>query len=171
MTLEAKHFPGELATVEELFALAELYREAAQLLQQQGCRGRPLTRAPFRFAAIHALELYLNVFLLRHGHSPARLRGLQHDLGARTTLAAEAGLKLRERTAAHLATLSQSREYLVTRYGPERVATASPPNRLTATLDEVAAKVAVALTRPPAPRARPGAAGAERALGVGLPAA
>lgn len=134
-------YPGELASPQQVHALAEEYRKAAHLLLQLGKTGKPLTRAPFRMTAIHAIELYLNAVLLQHGHAPNQIRRLQHDVWARAELAMATGLLLRKRTAAHLRSLSRSREYLVTRYGPEMVATASQVNRLTATLDEVAKKV------------------------------
>lgn len=73
---------------------------------------------------------------------------MQHDLSKRTEHALEAGLRLRAKTAKHLQSLSQNREYLVTRYGPELAATASQINRLTATLEEVAVKVTVLVTLP-----------------------
>jgi hypothetical protein len=66
---------------------------------------------------------------------------LQHDLAARIDLATTSGLRLRKRTIAHLHTITDNREYLVTRYGPEMTATVSQIKRLTATLEEVAAKV------------------------------
>jgi hypothetical protein len=56
---------------------------------------------------------------------------------------------LRELTLKHLGELSESREYLVTRYGPELASTASQINRLTATLGEVAKKVGAAMKKPP----------------------
>jgi hypothetical protein len=56
------------------------------------------------------------------------------------------GLVLRKRTVAHLNKLTESREYLVTRYGPELSTSLSQINRLMATLEEVARKVT-----PPAP--------------------
>ena len=57
------------------------------------------------------------------------------------------GLSLRKRTAAHLAAIEGSREYLVTRYGPEMSGTSSQINRLTASLEEVAAKVTEIINR------------------------
>ncbi|CDX22391.1 conserved hypothetical protein [Mesorhizobium sp. ORS 3324] len=92
-------------------------------------------------AAIHAIELYLTALLLHRGHNPNQIRKMHHDLSARTKHTPAAGLRLRAKTAKHLQSLSQNREYLVTRYGPELAATASQINRLTATLEEVAAKV------------------------------
>jgi hypothetical protein len=122
-------------------ALADEYRKASQVLLALGRRGAPLTRAPFRLTAIHAVELYLNAFLLRRGHAPGQIRGLQHDLWARAELALAGGLSLRKRTAEHLRSLSAGREYLSSRYGPELAATMSQINRLVATLEEVANKV------------------------------
>jgi hypothetical protein len=48
---------------------------------------------------------------------------------------------------AHLESMTGKREYLVSRYGPEMAATVSQVNRLTATLDEVADKVAAFVNR------------------------
>lgn len=121
-----------------MLRLAEEYKNAALLLMQLARRGDPLSRAPFRLNAIHAIELYLNALLLHLGHEPSRIRGMQHDLTTRTALAIANGLKLRKRTEAHLSTMTGNREYVVSRYGPEMTATISQINRLTATLDEVA---------------------------------
>lgn len=137
-------YPGDLASPQQVHALAEEYRKASHLLLQLGRAGKPLTRAPFRLTAIQAIELYLTAALLGRGHTPAQIRKLRHDLWARTELAVAAGLSFRKGTMEHLRALSQSREYLVTRYGPEMAATASQINRLTATLDEVAKKASPA---------------------------
>lgn len=141
MAIEVRKYPGELASARQVHELAEEYRKAANHLIQLGRPGKPLTRAPFRLAAIHAVELYLTALLLHRGYGPNQIRKMQHDLSERTEHAIEAGLRLRAKTAKHLQSLSQNREYLVTRYGPELAATASQINRLTATLEEVAAKV------------------------------
>ena len=132
-------YPGEAATAAEVVALANEYRIAAQLLVQNGRPGEPRSRAPFRMVAIHAVELYLNAFLLRSGHSAGEVRGLQHNLAAR-----ELGLVLRKRTREHLHAMSQSREFLVTRYVPSGTSL-SEINRLQATLTEVAQKVSGAI--------------------------
>src|SRR6478609_7772206 len=153
MTDKVQVYPGELATAEQMLELADQYRIAANVLRQLGRPGKPLTLAPFRLSAIHAVELYLNALLLRRGNGPDRIRGFRHDLVERTELAVAAGLRLRLRTAAHLRTLSQSREYLVTRYGPEMVSTTSDVTRLTATLNEVAGKVTLLLSSPAVPKA------------------
>lgn len=99
----------------------------------RGRKGQPWTWAPARMAAIHAVELYLNALLIEKGHSAAEIRGFQHDLKKRASLPAVRALKLRERTLAHLASLSEGREYLATRYGPELSGTWSQVNRLIAT--------------------------------------
>ena len=138
-------YPGELATPDQVRRLADEYRNAAHHLLTLGRRGEPLSRAPFRFAAIHAIDLYLNAFLLHRGQDAAVVRGLQHNLAGKTDLAIESRLALRQRTIAHLHSMTTNREYLVTRYGPETTATTFQVNRLKATLDEVARKTSVEL--------------------------
>lgn len=141
--MEQRHrYPGEAATPLEIQRMAEEYRRAAELLLPTGRRGNPLSHAPFRLCAIHAVELYLNAFLLHNDYTPDKLRGLQHDLATRVELASSAGLKLRKRTILHLKQMHESREYLLTRYSPELTSTVSQLNRLNATLDELARKVA-----------------------------
>jgi len=139
-----KSCPGDAATPAQLRALADEYRAAAELLLKQRRRGAPLSDQPFRLTAIHAVELYLNAFLLGRGHSASQVRKLQHDLFARADLAFKDGLTLRRRTIQHLQSLSTAREYLVSRYAPELAATMSQLNRLAATLDEIASKVSKA---------------------------
>ncbi len=133
-------YPGESATPAEVSSLADEYRLAALLLLENGRPKEPKSRAPFRMVAIHAVELYLNAFLLHSGHDAAQIRGFQHNLAARADLAVELGLALRKRTHEHLHTMSQSREFLITRYAPS-VTSLSEINRLQATLAEVAQKV------------------------------
>jgi hypothetical protein len=91
------------------------------------------------------VELYLNAFLLAKGVDPATIGGFRHDLGERTRLASEAGLVLRKRTMAHLATLSASNEYHVISYAPELTSTLSQVNRVMATVNELSRKVRKAL--------------------------
>ena len=97
--------------------------------------------------AVHAVELYLNALLLHAGVQAARIRGLQHDLGTRATLAMGLGLKLSPGTQTHLETLTDHREYIVARYGPEQRQNLSELNRLEATLEEVAVKTIAILDR------------------------
>ena len=152
MATNSDAYPGTLATPAQIRELADAYCSAAHLLLGAGERRKPLTRAPFRLSAIHAIELYLNAFLLTHGRTAAEVRGLRHDLSARIELAVAAGLKLRVKTTDHLKSLHESREYLVMRYGPELAGTASQVNRLTATLEEIARKVTASMA-PPHPAA------------------
>lgn len=138
---DATIYPGSSASVEEIVHLAREYQAAAGTLLLNARRGKPLTRAPARLCAIHAIELYLNAFLLSLGDTPEKIRSRRHDLAERASLAREHGLRLRKKTAEHLIRLSEDREYLVSRYGPELASTLSQVNRLMATLEEVAKKV------------------------------
>jgi hypothetical protein len=133
-------YPGDLARPEDIQLLADEYKKAAQGLLPLGKKGKPLTRAPYRLVAIHAIELYLNAYLLRCGYDTSKIRALKHDLGARAQLATEKGLSLRKLTLQHIISLTDKREYLVARYGPEMSSTTSQINRLSATLDEVSQK-------------------------------
>lgn len=148
MSLEGQRFyPGEAASARQVADLADEYRQAADALLGRGRRGAPISRAPYRFMAIHAVELYLNAMLLAAGHPPVELRRMHHDLASRAELAS-AKLALRRRTLEHLLILSRTREYLTTRYDPGATA-ASELNRLAATLAEVGDKVTAFLQRPP----------------------
>jgi hypothetical protein len=134
-------YTGELASPNDICGLADEYRKAAHLLLTLGRRADPMSRAPYRLSAIHAIELYLSALLLCQGYEPARIRGMQHDLATRAELAIACGLQLKKRTTAHLSAMTGKREYLVTRYGPEMTTTISQINRLTAILEEIASKV------------------------------
>lgn len=138
-------FPGEQATALRVFQLAEAYRRASELLEPQGKRRNPLSRAPYRLVTIQAVELYLNAWLLHKGHDAKKIRGMQHNLAARAEAAIADGLKLRKLTAQHLASMTGNREYLIIRYDPEKTATVSQINRLAATLNEVAKKVSLVI--------------------------
>jgi hypothetical protein len=143
-------YPGADAGIEEVIRLAHHYRRAANdLLRLAGEKGRARV-APCRLCAVHAIELYLNAFLLKLGHPPERIRDSRHDLAVRAALANAGGLGLRRRTAIHLAAMTQDREYLVLRYDPG-MAELSPLNRLWATLDEIARKVTRAVAPPGLP--------------------
>lgn len=134
-------YPGEAASPSEVFALAEEYRLAAQSLVKMGRPRQPLSRAPGRLCAIHAIELYLNAYLLSRGMSPQEIRTHLHDLQGRSERARASGLILRKRTNEHLTKMTEEREYLISRYGPEMATTLSEINRVMATLEEVAKKV------------------------------
>ena len=64
---------------------------------------------------------------------------------------------LRERTSAHIRAIARDREYLIARYGPDCLSTASQMNRMLATLEEVARNVSRAVADATAPQriARP----------------
>ena len=134
-------YPGEEATVEQILGLASEFRNAAISLRALHRKRNALSLAPCRFAALHAIELYLNARLLLSGSDPKVVRGLQHNFAARTEKVAASGLVLRKRTAQHLSQLAGNREYLVARYSPEMATTLSQINRLMATLHEVATKI------------------------------
>lgn len=138
--MDAATYPGEGAKPDDILRLAAEYRAAAHWLLGQRRKGDAFSLAPCRLVAIHAIELYLNAFLLFSGVEQKSVRGLHHDLAQRMTLAAASGLVLRKRTAAHLLSMTGNREYLVTRYGPEMTTSLSQINRLMATLDELAKK-------------------------------
>lgn len=139
-------YPGSDASPGELIVLADFYRTAAhRLLDPAPPVRRPEEQAPGRLLAIHAVELYLNAFLLAVGQPHQWLRGCQHDLRPRVELVKAKGLVLRRRTMAHLVGMSAEREYLTVRYDPR--CDAPQLNRLIATLDEVAAKVGLRVPR------------------------
>jgi len=148
MSIEGQSFhPSEQVAPWKLLKLANEYRSAADILLPTGRRRKPLSRAPYRLVAIQAIELYLNAFMLHCGYPPGKLRALQHNLAPRALFARTNGLDLTKGTFEHLFELAASREYLVSRYDPEPGFTLSNPNRLEATLKEVAEKVAAATRR------------------------
>ncbi|OEC96944.1 hypothetical protein A9Z06_28185 [Rhizobium sp. YK2] len=118
--------------------LASRYRDAASTL---GKGVSKLNHIPQRLLALHSIELYLDALLLANGLEHETIGSFEHDFNERTRVAMDIGLVLRKRTAAHLATLSSSREYLAVSYGPETTATLSQMNRVMATLDELSLKV------------------------------
>ncbi|WP_245450346.1 hypothetical protein [Neorhizobium sp. SOG26] len=132
-------YPGSNASVREILALANSYYQAAIVLFRESQKKLvPLSSAPARMAAIHAIELYVNAFLRHEGAAPEEIRKRMHNL-AEPTLVAK--LKLRKRTALHLEEMTARREYLIARYAPERVTDHTELNRLSATLVEVMKKV------------------------------
>ncbi|WP_159832467.1 hypothetical protein [Novosphingobium sp. TCA1] len=136
-----ENYPGSCASVGQLLDLAEEYHAAHNRLVTNPNSGLPHASAPARLLAIHAIELYLNAYLLHNGVSQQIVRGLQHDLSKRTVLAIEHGLNLRKRTEAHLMKLHAAREYLSARYGPDLAETWSEMSSLAATLQDVFKKV------------------------------
>jgi hypothetical protein len=148
-------YPGKAAGVRGILNLAKQYQDSAKKLGESSSKSN---QAPRRLLALHAMELYLNAFLIAKGVDPAAICGLQHDLGKRARLASEAGLVLRKRTVAHLATLSSRNEYDAIKYALELMSTLSQVNRVMATVDELSRKVRKALrVRPQPPPALPDA--------------
>jgi hypothetical protein len=130
------------AGVRSILSLAMQYQDAANKLVEGSSTPNHLPR---RLLALHATELYLNAFLLAKGVDPNTIRGFRHDLGERARVASEAGLVLRKRTVAHLATLSASNEYHLIRYSPELTSMLSQMTQVMATVDELSRKVRKAL--------------------------
>lgn len=133
------HYPGENAQPDEILRLAHEYRAAAEHLFGKRRKRQPMSLAPCRLTAIHAIELYLNAHLVASGMSMKDVRALGHDLTARAERSRARGLVFRALTAKHLVELTGSREYLEARYDPAM--TKTQLSRLLATLGEVAAKV------------------------------
>lgn len=146
---ERPPYPGSAATVGQFIGLADEYFTAAHSLLPQVNRVSLGSSAPARLCAIHAVEMYLNAFLVFHEINHKQVRGLQHDLAQRTAMATEKGLCLRTKTQAHLLKIHDQREYLVVRYGPEQVGGLSELNRMFATLKEVSTKVKTAILKQP----------------------
>ena len=134
-------YPGDLATAAQFPKLAQEYHRAAERLREAIKPQDAISTAPFRLSAIHAIELYLNALMRHSGVEAANIRGMQHNLSKRVQPVSELGLRLRKNTAAHLVSLTQKREYLVVRYGPEQTSKTSQINRMEATLNEIAKKV------------------------------
>ncbi|MBX5135174.1 hypothetical protein HJB80_21330 [Rhizobium lentis] len=131
-------YPGSNAKPREVFDLANAYSRASILLFSEGQKQVALSIAPARMCAIHAIELYLNAFLRHEGVAPEEIRGRMHNLAEPMFVAK---FQLRKRTALHLEAMTAKREYLISRYAPERASEHTEWNRLTATLKEVMAKV------------------------------
>lgn len=151
-------FPGDEASPWQVKLLADEYHSAALLLFGEWKARNPLSQAPYRMVAIHAIELYLNALLNDRGFKVSRIRGMHHNLGERAALAMESGLRLKAKTIAHLSEMSSKREYMVTRYGPEMTEISSHLTRISSSLQDVAEKVSAAITAPAdAPAAAHGA--------------
>lgn len=142
---QTRVYPGHGATPDQVLKLANEYSRAAAILIERRTKKAPLSSAPIRFSALHAIELYLNAFLLKAGMTPSQLRGLLHDLAKRTDLALQHGLVLRNGTLKHLRELAETREYLATRYGADILSPGAEITRITATLDELNTKVSRAI--------------------------
>ncbi len=137
------YYPGDAASVPEIMELASAYHAAALTLFGDGARGRTLNRAPARLCSIHAVELYLNPFLRSRGVPNCQIRARMHNLADEDFVAT---LVLRRKTAQHLEAMTEKREYLIARYGPEVADRLTEITRLKATLGEVSKKTARVLS-------------------------
>jgi hypothetical protein len=145
-------YPGSDANAYDIARLAAEYPHAATVILVHDERREILSLAPVRMLTVHAIELYLHAFLVAVGVPPVQIRGFQHDFASKVNLAGEKGLILRRKTARHISTIAERREYLVLRYEPEQMTDRPELNRVLATLKELAEKVmpavsAAALTR------------------------
>ncbi len=132
-------YPSDRATAEQILLLAQSYRHAAQSLVAK--KGTAISRAPCRFLALHAIELYQDALLLKHGHKAAAIRKTQHNIAMRAEMAAAGGLILRRKTVEHLSAATAQREYMQMRYSDDMPATLANLNRILATLEELAEKI------------------------------
>ena len=130
-------YPGSESGIHEILDLAEAYYSAAITLFQKAEKEAPLSYAPARLCSIHAIELYLNAFLRYQGVDSKEIRGRMHNLADPIFVEV---LILRRKTAAHLAAMTEGREYLISRYAPDLVSQHTELNRLTSTLVEVMTK-------------------------------
>jgi len=128
-------------TPKELVELAQSFVAASETYLTLNKKTKSLAQAPYRFNAIHAIELYLTAYLQLNKHEPGEIRDLQHNLKERTARATKAGLVLRKRTISHLGKMTSTREYVETRYHPAALKKLSQPTQLLATLKEVREKV------------------------------
>ena len=145
----AHSYPGEHSSPSDLRKLADEFKRAAEALQTIGRSGRAMSYAPYRIAALHAVELYLNALLLHEGVAAKRLRGNGHDCALRARSAATFGLKLDERTLGHLQAMAGDREYLVARYAPEHCGQLTAITRVAATLRQVAERTTALIAKRP----------------------
>src|SRR5689334_935593 len=90
-----KIYPGHDLGTHDVLALAETFRAGAIHLLGVKPLGRQKSCAPYRLLAIQAIELYLNAYLLKCGHQPPTIRGMQHDLAMRAELVRAAGMILK----------------------------------------------------------------------------
>jgi hypothetical protein len=141
---QTSNYPGHQAHVDEIIELANAYYAAALDLFKSNQSQSQLSYAPARLCSIHAIELYLNAFLRYHGVPPEEIRGRMHNLADPKFVTV---LKLKKKTATHLAAMTEKREYLISRYAPELACQHTELNRLTATLVEVMTKVSQHLNR------------------------
>jgi hypothetical protein len=134
----ADPYPGSNASTSQMLDLANEYYEAAMTLSTKSEKESRLASAPARLCCIHAIELYLNAFLKHEGIPHKDIRGLMHKLADSPLIVK---LKLKKKTSEHLNAITEKREYLISRYGPEMAAEQTEMSRLSSTLTEIMTKV------------------------------
>jgi hypothetical protein len=142
-------YPGSEASAYAIARLAAEYAHATTVILAHDSRRELFSLAPVRLLAIQAIELYLHAFLRAAGTPPEQIRGFQHDLAGIAKLAFDKGLILRQKTVRHIASISESREYLVLRYGPEQITAGPQLNRVLQTLKQLSEKVMPAVRAAP----------------------
>lgn len=138
-------YPGSDTDPADLLVLADQYGFAFRKLQETKMPEGKLVGAPARLLGVHAIELYLNVCLRLDKLRPEEVRRFGHNLAAKADHPSVQSLALRQKTRLHLARLTDTREYLLVRYAPDRKKEFSEMTRLTATLADLAKKVSVRL--------------------------
>lgn len=133
-------------TPQDMLQLADAYAAAAVKLDELRPKGKGnvLGQAPFRFAAMHAIELYLTAVLLAQGNDAKQLTKLRHDLRARLE---KADVRLRDKTVKHLNALTDHKEYRATRYQPQDLPNLTPLTAVTGALQDVRKKAHTELKR------------------------
>ena len=130
-------YPGDGASVEEVLALARSYAAAARRLLSTKPMPKLVARAPAHLCAVHAIELYLHAFLKHRGTIHSELRSMHHNVADMLDRAVKEGLVVDARTVEHIGRLVGKREYLVSRYAPDRLADLSHPDRILASLKAI----------------------------------
>ena len=129
------------AMAQQMLMLAMEFERAAAGLRTGIRKGVAATWAPYRFTALHAIELYLSAYLRLYGIEDGVIRKTGHHFRQKAEMATMLGLKLRQKTLQHLDAIGENREYLVARYHLEELPMCSQVNRLEATLAELAGKI------------------------------
>lgn len=136
----ANPYPGSNASALQILDLANEYYEAAMTLSKKREKESLLASAPTRLCCIHAIELYLNAFLRHEGVPHKEIRSLMHNLSDPSLVKK---LNLKRKTSEHLTAITEKREYLISRYGPEMAAGQTELSRLSSTLTEIMTKVRI----------------------------
>jgi len=124
----------------DLIALANEYAKCANALNGLRKQNRRLQSAPHRFAALHAIDLYLNACLIHLGKGLKHTKSLQHNFYVKFELLELEGFVLKQRFKTYLKLLTDSGEYTQTRYSFHTVSDELSIPQLQALLREIAKK-------------------------------